>query len=69
MMNNDNFYLEIPNKHTKQTRLSTAFVPERSKGSDSSSDVFVLVGSNPTECNFDVVSLLNFKCCFVIMRA
>ena len=29
-----------------------AFVPERSKGSDSSSDVFVLVGSNPTECIF-----------------
>ena len=28
-----------------------AFMPERSKGSDSSSDVFVLVGSNPTECN------------------
>ena len=31
----------------------TAFVPERSKGLDSSSSVFVLVGSNPTEC----------KCC------
>ena len=28
-----------------------AFMPEQSKGSDSSSDVFVLVGSNPTECN------------------
>ena len=27
-----------------------AFVPERSKGLDSSSSVFVLVGSNPTEC-------------------
>ena len=28
-----------------------AFLPERSKGLDSSSSVFVLVGSNPTECN------------------
>jgi hypothetical protein len=27
-----------------------AFVPERSKGLDSSSSVFVLVGSNPIEC-------------------
>ena len=29
-----------------------AFVPERSKGLDSSSSVFVLVGSNPIECIF-----------------
>jgi hypothetical protein len=27
-----------------------AFLPERSKGFDSSSNVFVLVGSNPTGC-------------------
>ena len=30
--------------------LKSAFLPERSKGFDSSSNVFVLVGSNPTEC-------------------
>jgi hypothetical protein len=30
--------------------LSQASVPERSKGFDSSSNVFVLVGSNPTGC-------------------
>ena len=30
--------------------IITAFMPERSKGFDSSSNVFVLVGSNPTEC-------------------
>ena len=32
-------------------RYDIAFVPERSKGFDSSSNVFVLVGSNPTECS------------------
>ena len=32
--------------------VSTASVPERSKGFDSSSNVFVLVGSNPTGCMF-----------------
>jgi hypothetical protein len=30
---------------------SQAFMPERSKGLDSSSSIFVCVGSNPTECN------------------
>ena len=29
-----------------------AFLPERSKGSVLSSDIFVCVGSNPTECTF-----------------
>ena len=32
------------------TRWQLASVPERSKGFDSSSNVFVLVGSNPTGC-------------------
>ena len=32
-------------------RRTEAFMPERSKGFDSSSNVFVLVGSNPTQCN------------------
>ena len=32
--------------------MKSAFVPERSKGLASSASVFVLVGSNPTECNF-----------------
>ena len=27
-------------------------MPERSKGFDSSSNIFVCVGSNPTECRF-----------------
>eukprot|EP00984_Skeletonema_dohrnii_P005642 scaffold1990_cov115-Skeletonema_dohrnii-CCMP3373.AAC.8 len=33
-------------------RISIAFVSERSKELDSSSSVFALVGSNPTECIF-----------------
>jgi hypothetical protein len=37
-----------------------AFLPERSKGFDSSSNVFVRVGSNPTECNlFALISPLS----------
>jgi hypothetical protein len=32
--------------------VDKAFVPERSKGFDSSSNVVILVGSNPTECNY-----------------
>ena len=39
-----------------ESRNDTAFVPERSKGLDSSSSVFVLVGSNPTECIFYMFS-------------
>ena len=38
-----------------------AFMPERSKGLDSSSSIFVCVGSNPTECivsSFPVVFIL-----------
>lgn len=35
-------------------RRRHAFLPERSKGLDSSSSVFVLVGSNPTECTHNI---------------
>ena len=42
-----------------------AFVPERSKGLDSSSSVFVLVGSSPTECiifsDSEVVITVDFE--------
>lgn len=44
--------LIFPSYCNSSSQLSLqAFVPERSKGFDSSSNVFVLVGSNPTECN------------------
>ena len=33
-------------------QVNQAFLPERSKGFDSSSNVFVRVGSNPTECKY-----------------
>ena len=35
-------------------------MPERSKGFDSSSNVFVLVGSNPTECMLFIVIFEDF---------
>ena len=37
-------------------------MPERSKGLDSSSSVFVLVGSSPTECKFDFDHILFTLC-------
>ena len=40
-------------------RISIAFVSERSKELDSSSSVFALVGSNPTECIFLVLWTTN----------
>ena len=45
--------------------VDIAFVPERSKGLDSSSSVFVLVGSSPTECmifsDSEVVITVDFE--------
>lgn len=46
------YYLYIPKFWTSIQRSSWAFMPERSKGFDSSSNIFVCVGSNPTECTF-----------------
>ena len=43
---------EVPGSNPGTDPDLIAFVPERSKGLDSSSSVFVLVGSNPIECIF-----------------
>ena len=43
---------EVPGSNPGTDPKLIAFVPERSKGLDSSSSVFVLVGSNPIECIF-----------------
>ena len=46
-------FLESDDRVIKMWGVTTslyAFMPERSKGFDSSSNIFVCVGSNPTEC-------------------
>ena len=44
-----------------------ASVPERSKGFDSSSNVFVLVGSNPTGCKHVPISVVYSSDCGVVI--
>ena len=57
---------EVPGSNPGTDPKLVAFVPERSKGLDSSSSVFVLVGLSPTECifYFFLIFLTHVGLCF-----